>query len=68
VEGSSFTPDTDAHKTTFTKTADAYVFLRSKAGVDLANSQYTQAFVPDDIEQEAAGLALMPATYLVELE
>lgn len=63
-----YTPDTDAHKTTFTKTADAYVFLRSKAGVDLANSQYTQAFVPDDIEQEAAGLALMPATYLVELE
>jgi aminopeptidase N len=63
-----YTPDTDTHKMTFTKTADAYAFLRSKAGVDLADSQYTQAFVPDDIEQEAAGLALMPATYLAELE
>lgn len=63
-----YTPDTDAHKTTLTKTAGAYAFLRSKAGVDLADSQYTQAFIPDDIEQEAAGLALMPATYLPELE
>jgi aminopeptidase N len=63
-----YTPDTDAHKMAFTKTADAYAFLRSKAGVDLMDSQYTQVFVPDGIEQEAAGLALMPSAYLADLE
>lgn len=63
-----YTPDADAHQTTFTKTADAYMFLRNKAGVNLADSRYTQAFMPDDIEQEAAGLALMPAAYLPNLE
>jgi aminopeptidase N len=63
-----YTPDSDAHKATITKTAGGYEFLRSKAGINLAGRQYTQAFVPDDIEQEAAGLALMPAAYLAELE
>ncbi len=63
-----YTPDRDAHRTTFAKTADAYAFLRSKAGVNLAAGQYTQAFMPQPIEQEAAGLALMPAAYLPELE
>ena len=63
-----YTPDTDAHRTTFSKIGDTYAFLRSKAGVDLADDQYTQAFMPHSIEQEAAGLALMPAAYLAELE
>jgi aminopeptidase N len=63
-----YTPDLADHKVTFRKTSDAYTFLRSKAGVNLADRQYAQAFVPADIEQEAAGLALMPATYLAELE
>jgi aminopeptidase N len=58
----------EAHKAAFAKTADAYAFLRAKAGVDLADSEYTQAFVPSAIEQEAAGIALMPAKYLPKLE
>jgi aminopeptidase N len=57
-----------AHKAAFAKTADAYTFLRSKAGVDLADREYAQAFVPSGIEQEAAGIALMPAKYLPKLE
>jgi len=57
-----------AHKAAFAKTADAYAFLRAKAGVDLADREYTQAFVPSGIEQEAAGIALMPANYLPKLE
>lgn len=57
-----------AHQAAFAKTADAYAFLRAKAGVDLADREYTQAFVPSGIEQEAAGIALMPATYLPKLE
>jgi len=60
--------DTGAHRVAFAKTADAYAFLRSKAGVDLADSQYTQAFMPQPIQQEAAGLALLPADYLSDLE
>jgi len=56
------------HRAAFSKTADAYTFLRSKAGVDLADREYTQAFVPSGIEQEAAGIALMPAKYLPKLE
>lgn len=58
----------DADKTFFAKSADAYAFLRAKAGVDLANPRYAQAFVPGGIEQEAAGIALMPEKYLPKLE
>jgi aminopeptidase N len=58
--------DTDAHRAALTKTAEAYDFLRSKAGVDIP--QYIQAFMPQPIEQEASGLALMPADYLQSLE
>jgi len=36
--------------------------------VDFADSQYTQAFMPQPIEQEAGGFALMPAGYLSKLE
>jgi aminopeptidase N len=57
-----------AHKAAFAKTSDAYTFLRSKAGVDPPDREYTQAFVPSGIEQEAAGIALMPAKYLPKLE
>lgn len=63
-----YSADTDAHKVAFTKTADAYAFLRSKAGVDLADSQYTQASMPEPIGQEAGGLALMPPNFLPNLE
>ena len=55
-------------KTFFAKSADAYAFLRAKAGVDIANPHYAQAFVPGGIEQEAAGIALMPEKYLPKLE
>ena len=60
--------DAAEHRAAFTKTADAYAFLRSKANVDLPDSQYTQAFMPEPIEQEAAALALMPPDYLSDLE
>ena len=60
--------DAAIHKAAFSKTAEAQAFLRSKAGVDLAGAQYTQAFLPGPIEQEAAGLALLPANYLANLE
>ena len=63
-----YSADTDAHKVAFTKTADAYAFLRSKAGVDLSDSQYTQASMPEPIGQEAGGLALMPPNFLTNLE
>jgi aminopeptidase N len=58
----------DAHKAFFAKSADAYAFLRAKAAVDLANPHYAQAFVPGGIEQEAAGIALMPEKKLPKLE
>ncbi|MGA8071851.1 MAG: M1 family aminopeptidase [Candidatus Acidiferrales bacterium] len=60
--------DSTIHQAAFSKTAEALAFLRSKAGVDLADAQYTQAFLPGPIEQEAAGLALLPASYLPNLE
>jgi aminopeptidase N len=63
-----YAPDGEPHKIGFAKTADAYSLLRSKAGVEFADSQYTQAFMPEPIEQEAGGLALMPARYLAKLE
>jgi aminopeptidase N len=63
-----YSADTDAHKVAFTKTADAYAFLRSKADVDFADSQYTQASMPEPIGQEAGGLTLMPPNFLPNLE
>jgi aminopeptidase N len=63
-----YAPDATIHQAAFSKTAEALAFLRSKAGVDLAGAQYTQAFLPGSIEQEAAGLALLPADYLADLE
>lgn len=54
----------------FRKTKDAYSFLREKAGVDLLDSHYTQAFLPmlgRGFGQEAAGMALMSADYLSDL-
>ena len=66
--GTSSSSNKNAHKAFFAKTADANAFLRAKAGIDLADAQYAQAFMPSGIEQEAAGIALMPAKYLPELE
>jgi aminopeptidase N len=63
-----YAQDTEPHGAAFTKTADAYAFLRSKAGVDLDNSQYTQASMPEPIAQEAAAMALMPNDFLRDLE
>jgi len=63
-----YVPDDAPHYTALAKTADAYAFLRRKAGVDLEDSHYAQAFMAEPIEQEAAGLALMPARYLPKLE
>ena len=63
-----YTLDGELHEDTLTKTANAYAFLRSKAGVDFADSQYTQAFLPVPIGQEAGGLALLSANYLSRLE
>lgn len=63
-----YAPDSAAHKAAFARTAEALAFLRSKSGVDLADSQYAQAFLPSPIDQEAAGIALLPADYLAALE
>jgi aminopeptidase N len=63
-----YSADTDVHKVAFTKTADAFAFLRRKAGVDLGDSQYTQASMPEATGQEAGGLALMPPNFLPNLE
>ena len=56
------------HEVSLRKTADAYSFLRGKATVDPVNPEYAQVFLPSRVEQEAAGLALMPEEYLVDLE
>ena len=66
--GADSSAQKDADKAFFAKSADAYAFLRAKAGVDLANPQYAQAFVPGGIAQEAAGIALMSEKYLPKLE
>ena len=60
--------DDGPHKDVHAKIADAYTFLRSKAGVDLADSQYAQAFLPLPIGQEVGGLALLSDNYLSRLE
>jgi aminopeptidase N len=58
----------DANKAAFSKTADAYAFLRSVASIDPMNSHYTQAFLPGpSMGQEAAGMALMSQDDLVDL-
>lgn len=54
----------------FAKTKDAYAFLRQKAGVDLLDQHYTQAFLPTlgrGFGQETAGMALMSEDYLADL-
>jgi aminopeptidase N len=66
--GTEASSNKNLHKAFFAKTADAYAFLRARAGVDFADAHYAQAFLPSGIEQEAAGIALMPAKYLLELE
>jgi aminopeptidase N len=66
--GTDVSSNKSAHKAFFAKTVDAYAFLRAKAGIDFADAHYVQAFLPSGIEQEAAGIALMPAKYLPELE
>ena len=63
-----YTLDDLPHQTAFAKTVDAYAFLRSKAGADLADRQYTQAFLPLPSGQEAGGLALMSDAYRLRLE
>lgn len=63
-----YAPGGGPHRAALVKTADAYAFLRDKAGVDFATRQYAQAFLPALVEQEAGGLALMPSRYLAKLE
>jgi aminopeptidase N len=58
----------DANKAAFSKTADAYGFLRAAASVDPMNAHYTQAFLPGpSMGQEAAGMALMSQDDLSDL-
>jgi aminopeptidase N len=58
----------DANKVAFSKTEDAYAFLRTVASIDPMNSHYTQAFLPGpSMGQEAAGMALMSQDDLVSL-
>ena len=67
---SIYARDLRLQKAAFAKTADAYAFLRAKAGVDLLDSRYTQAFLPAGhagFGQEAAGMALMSEEYVPEL-
>jgi aminopeptidase N len=65
---SIYAPTIDLNKAAFTKTADAYAFLRAAASVDPMNSHYTQAFLPGpSMGQEAAGMALMSQDDLADL-
>jgi aminopeptidase N len=60
----------EAKAAALAKTKDAYAFLREKAGVDLLDPRYTQAFLPTlsrGFGQEAAGMALMSEEYLSDL-
>jgi aminopeptidase N len=62
---------TGGHAVALRKTAEAYTFLRSKAGVGLNGGAYRQAFLPmakAGFGQEAAGLGLMSEEYLANLE
>ena len=63
-------PNLGSRVTAFAKTKDAYAFLREKAGVDLLDAHYTQAFLPTlsrSFGQETAGMAMMSADYLSDL-
>jgi len=71
AEGFSlFSPNLESKTATFAKTKDAYAFLREKAGVDLLDPHYTQAFLPTlgrGFGQETAGMALMSQNYVRDL-
>jgi aminopeptidase N len=56
------------HASALNKTSEVYTFLRDKAGVEPIYREYAQVFLGADIAQEAAGMALMSAKYLDELE
>jgi aminopeptidase N len=56
------------HASALNKTSEVYTFLRDKAGVQPIYREYAQVFLGADIAQEAAGMALMSAKYLDELE
>ena len=60
----------EGHKDALAKTADAYAFLREKAGVDMRDAAYTQVFLAParGLGQETAGMALMSEAYLARLE
>jgi aminopeptidase N len=65
-----YAPTLEATTAAFTKTADAYAFLREKAGVEPLEAHYTQAFLPTlgrGFGQEVAGLALMSEEYFSDL-
>jgi aminopeptidase N len=67
---SLFAPNLEARAAALAKTKDAYAFLREKAGVDLLDPRYAQAFLPilgRGFGQEAAGMALMSEEYLSDL-
>ena len=59
----------DDHGIVFERTSDVYQYLRGLATVDPVNKNYAQAFLPPDgLGQEAAGMALMSAGYLTQIE
>ena len=63
---SPYAPNREGKETTFTRTADAFAFLREKAGAELLEAHYTQTFLPTlgrGFGQEAAGMALMSQEY-----
>ena len=65
---SIYAPARDSNKAAFTKTADAYAFLRAAASVDPMNPHYAQVFLPGpSMGQEAAGMALMSQDDLGDL-
>ena len=70
AEGSRFSiyAKEAGHQSALKRTSEAYTFLRDKAGVEPINREYAQVFLEADIAQEAAGMALMSAKYLDELE
>ena len=67
---SLYAPNLESKAATFAKTKDAYAFLRKKAGTDLLDPRYAQAFLPKlgrGFGQETAGMALMSENYLRDL-
>jgi aminopeptidase N len=63
-----YAADSAAHPVAFERTAKAYLFLSSKAGIGLENGKYTQASMLNGIAQEAASMALMPKDFFHKLE